>query len=209
MAVSDEKVVGWKLAKGSVTSHLFADFIRSLDTDMRDVLLMDNASIHTAARVMNVCDERNLTPCFLPPYTPVFQPIEHAFSVVKNSYRRAEHTPPVCDQAHMEARVSSAMGALTMESLSNMFAKCWSRAEALCAPQHVDDSHDKIPSPDESHPPRNTTPPPRGLSLPPPQEVITGHKEPPPSPCNYRGCIQTALIERLHTYAAIAPVSDK
>jgi hypothetical protein len=84
MAVSNERVVGWRLEKGSINGAIFADFMSTLDTDDRDVVLMDNASIHKTSLVMDTIIGRGLTPCFLPPYTPDFQPIEHCFSVLKN-----------------------------------------------------------------------------------------------------------------------------
>ena len=88
MAVTTESVVGWKLTRGAFSSVAFSKFLRSLDTDGRDVILMDNASIHKAAPVWHVLEDRQFTPCFLPPYTPVFQPIEHRFSVMKTAYRQ-------------------------------------------------------------------------------------------------------------------------
>jgi transposase len=87
MAVSNERVVGWRLEKGSINSVIFADFLSTLNTDSRDVMLMDNASIHKTTLVMDTIIGRGLTPCFLPPYTPDFQPIEHCFSVIKNAFR--------------------------------------------------------------------------------------------------------------------------
>jgi len=98
MAVTDQKVVGWKLIKGAVNSVLFAEFMQTLDTDQRDVVLLDNLSSHGTTLVLDTMAERGLTPCFLPPYTPDFQPIEHCFFVVKNAFRKLKSlgSPDAC-----------------------------------------------------------------------------------------------------------------
>jgi hypothetical protein len=44
MAVTNQKVVGWELVKGAVNSTRFAQFMQMLDTDQRDVVLLDNLS---------------------------------------------------------------------------------------------------------------------------------------------------------------------
>ena len=46
MAVSQEAVVGWSLIKGSVKSDDFVRFVQTLETQGRDVVLMDNCAIH-------------------------------------------------------------------------------------------------------------------------------------------------------------------
>ena len=93
MAVTNTSVVGWMLVKGSINSAIFSRFMGNLNTDQRDVVLLDNASIHKTHVAMDAMLCRGLTPCFFPPYTPEFQPIEHAFSILKNSYRRID--PPL------------------------------------------------------------------------------------------------------------------
>jgi len=57
--------------KGAVNSVLFAEFMQTLDTDQRDVVLLDNLSSHGTTLVLDTMAERGLTPCFLPPYTPI------------------------------------------------------------------------------------------------------------------------------------------
>ena len=136
MAVSNERVVGWRLEKGSINGTIFADFLSTLDTDSRDVVLMDNASIHKTTLVMDTIIGRGLTPCFLPPYTPDFQPIEHCFSVLKNAFRRlpaaaADTVPTSTDD--VIRRLEASMPALTASSLAAFFDVCWCRAAILLA----------------------------------------------------------------------------
>jgi transposase len=132
MAVSNNSVVGWKLVKGSINAELFASFVETLDTDQRDIRLMDNASIHKTRHVQDTIVSRGMTPCYLPPYTPDFQPIEHCFSVLKNRFRMA----PSCEaslqdsnDANMQERISLAVKAITSSILSHQFEACWKRTE--------------------------------------------------------------------------------
>ena len=134
MAVTNDQVVGWRLVSGSINSTIFADFMSTLDTKERDVILLDNASIHKTHTVQDTMISRGLTPCFLPPYTPEFQPIEHCFSVIKNAFRRlpvTEADGALIKSADMAARVETSISSLTPESLHNQFSACWRRAEAF------------------------------------------------------------------------------
>ena len=132
MAVSNERVVGWRLEKGSINSAIFADFLSTLNTDSRDVMLMDNASIHKTTLVMDTIIDRGLTPCFLPPYTPDFQPIEHCFSVIKNAFR---HQPgaavDVVSTDDVVRRLEASLPTLTSSKLGAFFDVCWRRAAVL------------------------------------------------------------------------------
>lgn len=144
MAVSNERVVGWRLEKGSINGAIFADFLSTLDTDSRDVVLMDNASIHKTTLVMDTIIGRGLTPCFLPPYTPDFQPIEHCFSVLKNAFRRLPATavdtvPTSTDD--VVRRLEASMSALTTSSLAAFFDVCWRRAAVLLAAESPQTVH--------------------------------------------------------------------
>ena len=119
------------VVSGSINSIIFADFMNTLDTKERDVILLDNASIHKTHMVQDTMIARGLTPCFLPPYTPEFQPIEHCFSVVKNTFRRIqvpESDGAALKSVDMTARVEMSISSLTPMSLHNQFAACWRRA---------------------------------------------------------------------------------
>jgi len=133
LAVTNSSVVGWQLFKGSINSTIFASFIDGLATDGRDVLLMDNCAIHKTRLVRQVIERRNLTALFLPPYTPSFQPVEHAFSVLKNAYRRALHCQGNPSDEVMRERVAAAIQALHPTSLGSMFGACWQRGTELVA----------------------------------------------------------------------------
>lgn len=85
---------------------------------------MDNAAIHHANIVMDVCVERFLIPWFLPPYSPEYQPIEHVFSVTKNMYRK-QPLPLQATMTLVAGRVLTSLGTLTSVKMHNTFEHCW------------------------------------------------------------------------------------
>jgi transposase len=124
LAISDCRVIGWMLVEGSITNDLYGDFLKDLETPEGSYILADNANIHRTKAVMQVIRERKFIPHFLPPYTPHFQPVENAFSVIKEYYRRAP--PPEGDSTALVAvRIAQVIDELDEKKLSNMFEKVW------------------------------------------------------------------------------------
>lgn len=141
MAVTNERIVGWKLVKGSFNNKLIADFVETLDTDERDILLLDNASIHTTNLVKDTIIGRGLTPVYLPPYSPQLQPIEHAFSVLKCAFRQQ---PSNCttgvlslQELDVQHRLKDSFVSVSRETLFNQFQACWKRGESMCEQPEV------------------------------------------------------------------------
>jgi transposase len=52
------------------------------------VLLLDNARAHHGRGVAEACADAGVEVCYLPPYSPDFNPIEPALGTVKNRLRR-------------------------------------------------------------------------------------------------------------------------
>lgn len=62
-----------------------------------DVVVMDNLSSHKGPRVRGLIEAAGAELMFLPPYSPDFNPIEHAFSKMKVCYaRRRKGRSKVC-----------------------------------------------------------------------------------------------------------------
>ena len=51
-------------------------------------MVLDNLSVHKAARIRQTIEARQCQLLFLPPYSPDFTPIEQAFSKIKAILRR-------------------------------------------------------------------------------------------------------------------------
>ena len=54
---------------------------------------MDNLAAHKSAAVRNAIEATGAELCFLPPYSPDFNPIEMAFSKLKAVRKRPLHEP--------------------------------------------------------------------------------------------------------------------
>ena len=77
--------VPW-LIEGAMNSPTFAWYIaEQLGPTLRpgQVVVLDNLSVHKAARIRHALAARGCDLLFLPPYSPDFTPIEQAFSKLK------------------------------------------------------------------------------------------------------------------------------
>lgn len=70
----------------------FVDFLKNLnaklDKSKRNVIVMDNAAFHKTDLVRNFFKENSLAYLYLPPYSPMLNPIEECFSKVKNLIKK-------------------------------------------------------------------------------------------------------------------------
>ncbi len=79
--------------EGPTTREVFEAYVdRVLAPELRpgQVVVMDNLSSHKGPRVRELIEERDCELLYLPPYSPDLNPIEEAFSKVKEILRRAE-----------------------------------------------------------------------------------------------------------------------
>lgn len=126
MAVTNEGVCGWQILDGAANTDTFVAFLQSLDVQGRSALLLDNVAFHKSKKVAQVCRDRGLEPVYLPPYSPMLQPIEHCFSVLKAAYRRCDPTASVHDRLHaIIARLNSPVAFVAT------FQACWQRSAQM------------------------------------------------------------------------------
>ena len=59
-----------------------------------DVVVMDNLSVHKRETVRELIEGAGAHLLYLPPYSPDFNPIEEAFSKIKNSHSQGRGAPP-------------------------------------------------------------------------------------------------------------------
>lgn len=79
------------IIQGSVTGDIFLDWLeREVLPQLEPgwILIMDNASIHRNEQVRLLCQRFLVTLEELPPYSPDYNPIEHAFHILKMWIRR-------------------------------------------------------------------------------------------------------------------------
>jgi transposase len=109
--------------QGSSDTESFGLYIREvLAPRLRSgqIVLMDNLSVHTSAWVRELIEEKGCQLWLLPAYSPDLNPIEEAFSKVKNLIRKAKART-------LEALfgiTGRALGAVSEEDARGFFADC-------------------------------------------------------------------------------------
>jgi transposase len=84
------------------------------------IVVMDNLSAHKGERVRELIEQRGCELVYLPPYSPDFNPIEQAFSKVKDLMRRAEaRTREVLIEA-----MGVALSAVSARDAQGFFGHC-------------------------------------------------------------------------------------
>jgi transposase len=108
---------------GGMTSARFEGYVRHiLAPTLRpgQVVIADNLRAHHTPGARAAIEERGARLLFLPPYSPDFNPIEHTFSKVKQSLRRARaRTDDALRTATWEA-----FATVTSNDATGWFAHC-------------------------------------------------------------------------------------
>ena len=87
LAIDRSGVIDYAIKDGSFNGQTYSRFLSRLPRG--STVLADNASIHKTKLVKRVALENGLSMVHMPPYCPWFNPVENAFSVVKNYFRKA------------------------------------------------------------------------------------------------------------------------
>jgi transposase len=77
-------------AWGAVNTARFIDWVgRRLVPRLRpdDIVVLDNLAAHKAPRVRTLIEQTGAALCFLPPYSPDFNPIESGWALIKKRIR--------------------------------------------------------------------------------------------------------------------------
>jgi len=98
----------------------FAD--RCLGPGLRrgDIVILDRLSSHSDPAVLEVFQGLGVTVKLLPAYSPEFNPIEQAWSKVKEAVRRAR--PRTTEE--LIAAVGAALRAITRDDIRSWFTHC-------------------------------------------------------------------------------------
>lgn len=109
--------------EGATTKAVFETYVeRVLGPSLRkgQVVIMDNLSAHKGERVKELIEGRGCELLYLPAYSPDFNPIEEAFSKMKNLLRKAEARSR---EALLEA-IGAAISTLNVEDTHGYFEHC-------------------------------------------------------------------------------------
>lgn len=116
-------LAGALVYEGGTTAEACEGFVRgSLGPCLRpgDIVIMDNLSSHADPTVVEVWRDLGVTVKQLPPYSPDLNPIEKAWSKVKQAVRKAR---PQTVAALIDA-VAAALRTITLEDIRGWFAHC-------------------------------------------------------------------------------------
>jgi transposase len=109
--------------EGALDGAAFTVYVRDLlcpTLDPGQVVLLDNVSIHHGEAVREWIEAAGCTLRFLPPYSPDFAPIEHAFAKLKEVLRAAGART----QADLEAAIADALDQVTPADARGWFTHC-------------------------------------------------------------------------------------
>jgi transposase len=114
--------------EGATDSELFEAYVEEFlapTLTAGQVVVLDKLGAHRTERVRELVEERGADLLFLPSYSPDLNPIEEAFSKIKNLVRKAAaRTREALDEA-----ISEAMSAITLEDAAGWFAHAGYRAQ--------------------------------------------------------------------------------
>ena len=115
---------------GSVNGDEFLSFIRKSllpcitpfdGSSPRSIVILDNASIHHVAGVVDTIQNAGALTYFLPPYSPDFNAIEHTFSMVKSVLKANEAEWSELDA---ETAVVAAFNTVTIQDCQGWITHC-------------------------------------------------------------------------------------
>jgi transposase len=109
--------------EGSSDTESFGLYMRNIlapHLKAGQIVIMDNLSVHRSAWVGELIEERGCRLWLLPSYSPDYNPIEQAFSKVKNLIRKAKARTL---EALFET-TTEALGAVSKEDARGFFEHC-------------------------------------------------------------------------------------
>ena len=109
--------------EGSSDTESFGLYMRNIlapTLKRGQIILMDNLSVHTSKWVRELMEERGCQLWLLPSYSPDMNPIEEAFSKVKNLIRKAKARTLEA----LFAATAEALGAVSEANARGYFEAC-------------------------------------------------------------------------------------
>jgi len=108
---------------GAADGPAFAAYVRAFLAPALvpgQVVVLDNLSVHKGATIRRLIAARGCRLRFLPPYSPDFAPLEHAFSKVKAHLRRAKAR----SRDALDAAIATALDTITAQDAAGWFRHC-------------------------------------------------------------------------------------
>ena len=87
-AISNKKIIHHVNINKSANADVFYDFLKPVcEQHTGKYFLMDNVQFHKSNKIKNLIDESGNNLLFIPPYSPMFNPIEEVFGQFKSYIR--------------------------------------------------------------------------------------------------------------------------
>ena len=121
-AINKNKVIGYKIIKGSANAVDFKEFIIEIIKKIRGkkYLLMDNARIHHSKIVKEYMYKTKNEIIFNAPYSPEMNPIEHLFSKIKGIIRNKKTNT---ETKRLIKNIEKALSKVTRKEIENYYKK--------------------------------------------------------------------------------------
>lgn len=97
--------------------HLLKIFIIPMFSNTNKYLILDNCSSHKNNDVINILKKNNVNFLFLPPYSPEYNPIELAWSKIKQFIKSMK---PRCN-FHLGLSIYSAIDSVSLDDINGYF----------------------------------------------------------------------------------------
>jgi transposase len=109
--------------EGAANTAAFTAYVREVlcpTLHSGQLVLVDNVSFHRAEAIRELIEAAECVLVFLPPYSPDFNPIEHAFSKLKTQLRATAART----QAALETAIADALDQITAADARGWFRHC-------------------------------------------------------------------------------------
>ena len=122
-ALSSDGIAASLLIEGSVNGSVMEAFVREVlrpALQVGDVVVMDNYSVHKTRAVQAEFTAAGVELCYLPPYSPDLNPIEHCWSKVKTHLRAVEAR----EHERLYEEIGIALGKVTASDAKGWIKHC-------------------------------------------------------------------------------------
>jgi transposase len=122
-ALSLEGITAVMSIEGAIDSLAFEQYVERIlapTLTPRQIVIMDNLSVHKRAAVRRAIEAKGARLLFLPSYSPDFNPAELAISVIKAALRRVEAKT----REALEAALPATLDEVSPQEALNMFRHC-------------------------------------------------------------------------------------
>jgi transposase len=122
--LSEEGFIAQYTYTTSLTENVFIFFLKYYVLPCLNgrTLIMDNHPAHKTELVINFMKENNISYLFLPPYSPELNPIEEAFSKIKNIIKK--YKPRILDR--LKEVIKIAFKSISLDDISGFFHHAFS-----------------------------------------------------------------------------------